>query len=89
MEFRRFAHSAAPAQPRSQHAAGTALVVGGMGLGLDSLVRDGITFIIPGKEEAPTPPRRRQPWGGEIPTGPGWQQESQGIEIPKSGVDAL
>lgn len=56
MEFRRFAHSAA---------------LGGFGLELDSLVKDVITFIILGKEEAPALPAR------EIPTGQGWQEESE------------
>lgn len=53
------------------------LTVGGIGLELDSLVNDVITFIILGKEEAPALPRQRQPWGREIPMGQGWQQESK------------
>lgn len=41
--------------------------LGGIGLELDPLVKDLITFIILGKEEAPALPRQRQPRGGEIP----------------------
>lgn len=51
--------------------------VAGIGLELESLINDVITFIILGKEEAPALPRQHQPWGGEIAMGQGRQQESK------------